>query len=1045
MKTNPTRTIACGLALIAASALATYGDQASFVLSQAPIGYWNFENGSQGNIPNLGILGAQAEGSFLGGAGPYAAGPLYAGFPATNHAVELDGVARAVRIPPLNLSLDGVSMTAWIRPDGAQVGAAGLVLTRGIGVPSGLMIDRGGGFDLAYNWNDTSSSYNWISYLSAPDTNWSFVGLAVAPGEAAIYLGDPVTRTFYAATNYMLHAPQSFTDPTYIGSDGTSNYFRGTVDDVAIFSRTLTAGEVYSQFASALGELPARIFVHPNSPAGSLFSGDALTLRVDAGGTPPISYAWRKSGVPIPGATNSSLVRPTITMEDNGTYDVEVTAGVGSPVVSQPAVVTVAPVENPTVLRGPEGRTLYPGGTLTLSVAASGGGLSYRWLRNGVAIQQATNALFRVSAVTPQDAGMYEVVVTNNVGQTTAGPAFVAVMQPSAGSYEAAMVEHAPQAWWRLDETNGALVMLDVMGRHDGVYSGEPGSSVLLGTAGIAGSTAAAFNGSPSYGVVPFSTELNPVEFTLVAWVRSTDLALAEMTPVSSRYEGKGVWFWLYPAGRWSGGASGSGFNYYIPSSAPEGRAGSNEWTMLAISYSPESTLRFLVNGQWDGTGYADFERNSGGPLLIGARGATASTMAEGFFHGDVDEVALYKRVLTQEQLRRLYILAIYGTNSPPVIRESPESTNVQLGATVVFRARVEGSDPVALQWFKDGVPVPKANEKELEVGNVRFLDAGSYTLVATNPAGKVVSSPALLTVAPPRSFANATNALVLHLAFDGDYLDQSGHSNHGIPVGGPAFVSGRIGTQALRYSTQTGLNDFRYVLLGRPTDLMLGSNRSFSVSYWIRTPTNAMQGDLPVLANSLNSLGSQGVTIGPSYQAGSWAWSLSDGATGLDAQGSVGAINNGVWHHLIHCFDRSAHTAVTYLDGRAVNTQSIAGVGSVETEGNFTVGQTSGGDYSQDGVFDLDDLGVWRRALSGDEVQAIYSAGVHYGNSFDTLGPVKLEILRSGARVLLVWEAGVLLEADAVSGPWGPVNGAHAPNHWLPLDAKMKFYKVQP
>lgn len=1031
-------------AVICGGARVSLADEPLFVLSQVPVGYWQFDNTGDGRVPNRGVLGPQADGVYQGTAAPSASGPVFAGFPATNTAVLLDGITASVRIPALDLHTNTVTITAWIRADGSQAGAAGLVFTRGAGLPAGLMMDRAGGLDLGYNWNDTSASLNWISYLSLPDTNWAFVALALSSGQAALYVGDPSSGTFQAATNFATHAPQSFANPTYIGSDGTNNHFRGAVDEVAIFSRTLAAGEIYSQYAAAVGNLPARIFVHPSAPCEVLFEGDTLRLRVDAGGTPPIQYQWRKSGVEISGATNSLFVKPSMVAEDNGTYDVIVTAGTGAALVSQPAIVSVTPLESPTITRSPVGRTLYPGGTLSLAIAASGGGLSYAWSKDGLAIPGATNSSYEVVGVDSADAGSYEVRVMNNVGQTNAEPALVVVVQPPANSFEGAVVEDGPEAWWRLNETNGATVMLDALGRHDGFYTNATGDPLNVGAPGLAESTATEFSGSPSYGMVPYSPELNPVEFTLVAWVRTAALAEGEITPVSSRYEGKGVWFWLYPAGDWSGGASGSGFNYYIPSSAPGAKAGSNEWAMLAISYSPETSLRFLVNGEWDGTGYTDFERNDGGPLLIGARGASASTVADGFFKGVVDDVALYRKVLTPEQLQKQYRLGLYGTNSAPVFKHSPAATNLLVGASIALSARVEGSEPLTVQWFKDGTPVPNGNSRELVLADLHYTDAGNYTLLASNLVGSAVSSPALVTVAPPIPFANATNDLVLHLDFEGNYLDSSGKANHGNPIGSPGLVQGRIGELALNYSTQPGSGTYNYVSLGRPSELLVASNKNFSVSYWIKLSANALDGDVPVLANSQNSLGGHGLTIGPSFHSGSWAWSLSDGLTGADSQGPPGAINDGQWHHLLHVFNRTEQTATTYLDGVSANVTSLDGVGDTDTGGGFNVGQTSGGDYAQDSDVGLDDLGFWRRALAPEEVRAIYSAGANYRNTFDTYGPVELQILRSGARVLLVWPSGVLLQSDSPNGPWTPVPGASAPNHWVSPEVGTRFFRIQ-
>lgn len=66
----------------------------------------------------------------------------------------------------------------------------------------------------------------------------------------------------------------------------------------------------------------------------------SVTLSAAATGTPAPTYQWRKDGVDIPGATNSTLTLTSIVAGDAGTYDVEVNNSCGA-AISAPAIVTV--------------------------------------------------------------------------------------------------------------------------------------------------------------------------------------------------------------------------------------------------------------------------------------------------------------------------------------------------------------------------------------------------------------------------------------------------------------------------------------------------------------------------------------------------------------------------------------------------------------------------------------------------------------------------------------------------------------------------------
>lgn len=79
-------------------------------------------------------------------------------------------------------------------------------------------------------------------------------------------------------------------------------------------------------------------------PVGTeVYTGDNVFLTVEAAGTPPLEYFWRKDGAFIDGATNSTLL--VSNLQATATYDVQVGNAQGA-VDSAPAVITMRPVEN---------------------------------------------------------------------------------------------------------------------------------------------------------------------------------------------------------------------------------------------------------------------------------------------------------------------------------------------------------------------------------------------------------------------------------------------------------------------------------------------------------------------------------------------------------------------------------------------------------------------------------------------------------------------------------------------------------------------------
>ncbi len=87
------------------------------------------------------------------------------------------------------------------------------------------------------------------------------------------------------------------------------------------------------------------ITMSPRSIA--VVSNDTVLLRTIAAGVPPLSYQWRKTGIPISGETNSSLGITNVVTP--GVYDVVVTNAFGS-ATSKFALVTLDRI---TITRGP--------------------------------------------------------------------------------------------------------------------------------------------------------------------------------------------------------------------------------------------------------------------------------------------------------------------------------------------------------------------------------------------------------------------------------------------------------------------------------------------------------------------------------------------------------------------------------------------------------------------------------------------------------------------------------------------------------------------
>ena len=336
----------------------------------------------------------------------------------------------------------------------------------------------------------------------------------------------------------------------------------------------------------------------------------------------------------------------------------------------------------------------------------------------------------------------------------------------------------------------------------------------------------------------------------------------------------------------------------------------------------------------------------------------------------------------------------------------------------------------------------PGATGATLSLTNVYFTAAGSYVLWATNSAGNTSSTAATLTVMPPPTFANVTNNLVLHYPFDGNYSDTSGGGNDAITYGPPPFVAGKVG-QAVHIATTPGNN---YLVVNDvANDLTFDENTSFTVAFWIRYSTGF--NDDPIIGNSINSTFQLGWVMTDSSSAGKLEWSLvstANSGTYLRDPVSPAVIGDGTWHHVVGVVDRNARLASVYTDGVFANSWSIVGLGSLDSTYYITIGQDPSGNYGS-ATFDLDDLGIWRQALTAYQATSVYAAAQTSGESFDVNGPVRVYVNQVGPSVDVSWQAGTLLQSTNVTGGYKPVPGATAPFYRTPAaGSSAMFYRVQ-
>ncbi len=87
------------------------------------------------------------------------------------------------------------------------------------------------------------------------------------------------------------------------------------------------------------------------------------------------------------------------------------------------------------------------------------------------------------------------------------------------------------------------------------------------------------------------------------------------------------------------------------------------------------------------------------------------------------------------------------SAGSSPHITQSPQPLTVCEGAPVALSVSASGAQPLAFQWFNNGVAISGASQNVFAIAATTQANAGIYTCMVTNGSGTATSQPAILTV----------------------------------------------------------------------------------------------------------------------------------------------------------------------------------------------------------------------------------------------------------------------------------------------------------
>ncbi len=569
---------------------------------------------------------------------------------------------------------------------------------------------------------------------------------------------------------------------------------------------SVTNGTIYVLGAGANPNAPSIT----NEPVSATVNpGQAFTNTVGVSGAQPLYYQWYQSpsGIPVPNATNASLIFNPVTPADATNYYVVVT-NIFGPAVSVQVTLTVN--STPTILTefpvtytnnaNTNYMNLYAGADPAFSVTASSvqpPSVFYQWYTNGIGIVGAIGTTLTLSNV-PTALQSVVCVVTNGGGAATNMVWATTVMPDPVNSfgsapYPGAVLALNPVDYWRLNEPesgNGdaGVIAYDYAGGNDALYT-----NVVLGNNGYnpttdPSDTSAEFGSYATYNSYAGSVGTNVdvsqqagsnAEFSVECWVNFTRNTVCGL--VTKGYGNGGEEFSL-------DNDSGSlprflvrtadGASYVATSVGAPFTPSTGVWyDLVGVCDEANSNILFYVNGQlsaitnasglFQGGILSDLSEN----LIIGARTASLAAAEVGSNGnqtvGYMNDVALFNYALSPAQIANEYQL---GGGAPFLSQQPGTPVYIGKGSNLVVTALAQGAPVLSYQWYETnltaqtGFAVSGQTNASLVISNIQASD--NYFLIVTNPYGStnsivvtvgVYSSP-LFTGEFPVTYTNTLN-----------------------------------------------------------------------------------------------------------------------------------------------------------------------------------------------------------------------------------------------------------------------------------------------
>jgi hypothetical protein len=371
---------------------------------------------------------------------------------------------------------------------------------------------------------------------------------------------------------------------------------------------------------------------------------------------------------------------------------------------------------------------------------------------------------------------------------------------------------------------------------------------------------------------------------------------------------------------------------------------------------------RLYVNGaqvaSQGGLGALVYDTN---PIPVTIGSDWAANVSNSRFTGLVDELAIYNRALTLNEVADIYNADFVGKNiTAPYFTTPSPLPDVALGATFSQQlTTILGTPPISLSLSAGQVPPVPLSSTGLLSGASSVAGVFDFTLRATDSAG--ASSEQLFVLRVIDSIP-APVGLAGWWKAEGNAQDSAG-TNHGALRNGATFATGEV-NQAFSLNGTGACIEIPDAPALRPVSLTLEA--------WVWFDT--VSGIQVVFAKPIGTGTSDSYALW--LQDGSLKGAVGD-AAGIGVILSVSiSFTTGHWHHVAYTFDDGTKQQVLYVNGTQVAVGTATKSIGYDAQSLFLGRDTENGAPNFFFQGRIDEPAVYNRALNSAEVMSIYNAG---------------------------------------------------------------------